>query len=345
MKLRIDRVGRLEYFDVALERMPALDGLRGVAIVLVVILHGWPEIMPAGGYGVTVFFVLSGFLITGILTAEKDRAGELDLRRFFVKRALRLLPALVVFLAVYAVVIGEASHTWPVLGYVANWAKIGGYELGTLTHGWSLAVEEHFYVAWPLVVGLVSRRFRFAVTAGLLAVAVGWRIAMIGEPFVRVNNGTDTAAFALLAGCALAVAPKLTAPARWGYGSIAAIVGVSLLPIKQTDAFLWIELAVAGLAVVATAACVDGLRMMEWKPLRWVGVVSYGLYLWHKPLMLLSWGPWVGLAVALAATWLSWRYVEAPFLALKRRLGDSRQVEARPSDKITDARQVYAGYR
>lgn len=315
-----------------MRRIPALDGIRGVAILLVVILHGWPSVMPGGAYGVTVFFVLSGYLITRLLVEEHERTGQIQLGNFYARRAIRLLPALFVFSAVMLVV-APWEDIWPALAYVANWAKIAGEDLTVSRHLWSLSVEEHFYLAWPLIV-ILAGKHRFRVAAGLLAVAVLWRLRMVGQgTFQRVLFGTDTAAFSLLAGCVLALSPRqLKVPRPVGYGAVAAVAALALTVQGWTTTFLLVEVAVAGLAVLMVAASVDGMPLLEGKALTWLGTVSYGLYLWHYP-MAEYLGPVVGIPVGFAFTVISWRLVEQPAQRLRSRYASSHE----PRTELTAA--------
>src|SRR5690606_14913209 len=136
-----------------MQRIRALDGLRGMAVLLVVLFHA-DEAVPGGSYGVTIFFVLSGYLITRLLAAERDATGRVDYRRFFVRRARRLLPALLIVSATWALISGSWRDTLPALLYVSNYSTLSGGEWTPLHHTWSLAVEEHFYLIWPFLIGL-----------------------------------------------------------------------------------------------------------------------------------------------------------------------------------------------
>lgn len=298
---------------VNVRRIPALDGLRGVAILLVVAVHAWPEALPAGGYGVTLFFVLSGFLITRILT----RDDQVDFKRFYRNRALRLLPALVVFLVGLWLLTGVWS--WHPMIYTANFAFLSD-PVVPLIHTWSLAVEEHFYLIWPLVVAVTPRRRLLPVGIGLLAAAVGWRLWMVASDagFFRINFGTDTAAFALLAGCVLALFRLKPLPVWVTWLAVGGIVFSAVTVEGQTDQFLLVEFVVVAAAVVAVWGCTQRVRGLEVRWLRWFGMVSYGLYLWHGAFLFIETLP-LGLALAgsLAAPWLSWRFVETPMMRFK----------------------------
>jgi len=203
--------------------------MRGLAVLLVVAYHGERSLMPRGGaIGVTMFFTLSGFLITTLLLREREATGRVALGRFYVRRALRLLPALVVLVGVtsaYAAVTGSFERTLgaalPVLLYVGNWVRTlrDTEGLGLLEHTWSLSVEEQFYLVWPLaVLGASAVAARARQAEAVLAVAVAgslasllWRLQLwdAAEPrwsAARLYNGTDAVADQLLVGAALAAA-------------------------------------------------------------------------------------------------------------------------------------------
>lgn len=216
---------------------PALDGVRAVAVALVVAYHLAPAAVQRGGtIGVTMFFTLSGFLITSLLLAEADHTGRVSLARFYARRALRLLPALFVLVPVvvsYAAISHRQDDTISaapaVLLYVGNWVRAfqGFNTLGMFEHAWSLGVEEQFYVAWPLVVvgvAVLVGRERRAV-AVLIAAAVGavaslavrllfWSDLDPGGSAARLVNGTDAVADQLLIGCALAAGLHLVSARR-----------------------------------------------------------------------------------------------------------------------------------
>ena len=342
--------------------MPGLDGLRAVAVLVVVLYHlnfGWAS---GGLLGVGVFFVLSGYLITDLLLAEHERTGAIALGRFWLRRARRLLPALWVMLVVVTLWVAFLdpaqlagfrgallaallyfSNWWYAFQHVSYFASFGAPS--PLGHLWSLAVEEQFYLLWPLAL-LLAVRFvrRREVLIGLLvvgAVASAWAMASMFQPGsdpTRVYEGTDTRAFQLLVGAALAVAlpsRRLTAPIstlrRRGVDVLGAVGLLVILAMvvgtNEYEACLYR----GGMAVLslATAAVVVALvhpstllnRALGVAPLRWIGVRSYAIYLWHYPIIVLTTpvdstpGPLLGLlqvgaTVGVAA--LSWRFVEDP---------------------------------
>lgn len=303
--------------------VPALDGLRGLAVIAVLLFHAGHL---AGGYlGVDLFFVLSGFLITRLLLAESERDGTIRLGSFWARRARRLLPALLVVLVAvtaYAAVALDGSDLERVrrdalatLVYLANWEALAAgrdywslfAEPSPLEHMWSLAIEEQFYVLWPLVV-LGVLRWRRSPAAVLVVSLVGaaasaaWAMALHspGGDGARSYLGTDTRASAILLGAALAAwvawrgAPGTDprSAGRWevaGWGG-AALLAVAWTALSGTNDLLWRGgLLTAGLAAAVVIAAATRprpgplARALSWSPLRAAGLVSYGLYLWHWP--------------------------------------------------------------
>lgn len=327
-----------------------LDGVRGLAILLVVAAHVGLPVRWGGLSGVTLFFVLSGYLITSLLIREWDRWGALSLWRFWGRRALRLLPALVVFLALVPLLLkatGDARlETYPVaalasLLYVGNWVRIAGTDLGVLNHLWSLSVEEQFYVVWPLAFLVLMTWFRhhvLGIALGLAGVATFYSVWTRGE-FIRLDISTETNAFALLLGVALAFA--LASAARKGWHPPRVSVGIPFVVLVVISAFpghsletdhglfrpLGAVYAVVGVWLVA-AASLGHSRWVASRPLVFFGTVSYALYLWHQALinsrllgdhtvprnLLLA-------CIAVLVSWFSWVLVERPVGRLRTRLG------------------------
>lgn len=323
--------------------VPALDGVRGLAVVAVLLFHGGVPWARGGFLGVDAFFVLSGYLITTLLLDNPD------LRSFWARRARRLLPALAVFVPVtllLGVVLNApfrdalASAVW-----LSNWRFMsGGYfaataEPSAFRHTWSLAVEGQFYVVWPVVVVLVCRRSRFAVLAVASVGACASAVVMAtlwtpyGDP-ARAYYGTDTRAQALLVGAALAVvlAGRTATLPRRAFLSLSGLFGAVVLGMSWRTAsggahdlygggFLLVAVATA--AVIASVVAVPRgplARALSLRPLTAIGRVSYGIYLWHWPVFLLltrsrtGLGGWPLLAERVVVTGvlatLSWRYVE-----------------------------------
>jgi peptidoglycan/LPS O-acetylase OafA/YrhL len=356
-------------------RWPALDGLRAFAVLTVMAAHlNDPHFFAGGGLGVDVFFVISGFLITSILLGEQDKRGRVGFGAFYARRALRLFPALVVVLAVVAVVCATDSHIflahetlagipWIVL-YAGNWLRAFSHaaSLGVLGHTWSLAVEEQFYLIWPVIfvfgIGRIGDRRRAAallVSAALAVMAYRAVVLAHGWSINRVSNGSDTHCDGLLLGCALAL--WLTSGAEVVMPRVSAVLTVIsgamlvaiMLAVKDSTVLEGVGYPVAEVATVGTIwnLVTSPLRPLEWilakPPVLWIGRRSYGLYLWHYPIYgLLAGGPgvpprdWPGaLILSFAAAALSFRFVEQPFLNRKQRfetVGARQEVgiQARP---------------
>jgi len=344
--------------------MPGIDGLRALAVGAVVAYHAGAEWLPGGFLGVDVFFVISGYLITSLLLAEHRASGSIDLIRFWLRRARRLLPAVVVMIVVTlaAMAVLHPDEVGRLRGavassllYVVNWYQVFSdqsyfAQFGrppVFRHLWSLAVEEQFYLLWPpvLALGLVAlgrRRLVLGVLALLAAsTALAWALY---DPLVdpsRVYYGTDTRGGGLLVGVVLAFlwpASRLGRASRENTPPVLDVVGLAafaglaalLATMGEFDArlyqggFLLVSVVTAVLlAVVAHPGALLG-RAFGWAPLVWIGVRSYGIYLWHWPVLVLTrpdqdvpfsgiglTAVQVGLTVGIAA--LSYRYVERPF--------------------------------
>ncbi|MEO8878140.1 MAG: acyltransferase family protein [Polyangiaceae bacterium] len=303
-----------------IRHLPALDGLRGVALLGVLFFHA-NGMLPGGYLGVDLFFVLSGFLITSLLLSEKERTGAIALSAFWIRRARRLFPALLSLMPAIAIysyfyaksdkLAGIRGDALATLGYVANWRAIlshkSYWELfaspSPLEHTWSLSIEEQFYVVWPIVVLLLlkrgSRKSLLALSLALAALSIAASLWLFDPEHVsRVYLGTDTRATAILFGAALATILPMTttfnkaAIRSFDLLGFACAVGLSLAwwklegeePFLYHGGFWLTELA----ALALITCCVIGkeslvARALSFRPLTFVGTISYGLYLWHWP--------------------------------------------------------------
>ncbi|MDQ2783109.1 MAG: acyltransferase, partial [Actinomycetota bacterium] len=354
--------------------LEGLDGLRALAIAAVVLYHLDPAWLPGGFLGVDVFFVVSGFLITTLLQREAVEHGRIQLQRFWVRRVRRLVPALVVCvltstlvarLAHHDLVVGIGRQLVGALTFSTNWVEtIAGSSYFDRTspllfmNFWSLAVEEQFYLVWPLVVGVlvaasvaVPSRMRrmLGLTVALLAAAAsaGLMAALYtpGEDATRVYYGTDTHSMGLMLGAALAFAWASPARARmeglWlrvrrpALVAAGALLAVLIFVLDEDSPFTYrggILLASAATAVLVAGLLPVAEAPSRWRtamstaPITWIGRRSYGIYLWHWPVIVVIdqqmravegslqyvvtriWCVLVTVAIAD----LSYRFVEAP---------------------------------
>jgi peptidoglycan/LPS O-acetylase OafA/YrhL len=319
-----------------LGHVPALDGLRGIAILLVLAAHS-NDVVPGGRLGVDLFFVLSGFLITALLLQEWGRGGSISLGAFYRRRALRLFPALYCMLLVYAVFVGLIAEQtgWQrsvVYGglYVYNVAHGWlGYTGVGIDHLWTLAAEEQFYLVWPplLVLALrrsISPRTLIATLLALAAAIAVWRGVLVQSVHYGPRMvAPDVRADPLLLGCVAGLVYGFGLVRRVPLGAASGLVvtaAVLVLSVREPAVSyhtLVLPLFCAAAAVVVYTCAVHRswwfARLVSREPLRWFGKISYGLYIWHFPLFaLVGWQLGVPLSIAVAA--ISYRYVERPFL-------------------------------
>ena len=348
-------------------RFAGLDGLRAIAVLTVILFHLSPGFVVGGYLGVDVFFVISGFLITALLLREHAGSGRIRLISFWRRRARRLLPALGILLLVSCtaallaggnVLVGLGRQVLGATTFSSNWLSIAA-ERSYFTESnpelfrnlWSLAVEEQFYLAWPLLLLALLVLPNRAVRAGIVGLLAAGSIAAmallsppLGDP-TRVYYGTDTHSFGLAIGALLALLSQ-----RWPSAALvwprwlrtllptlgaASVAGLMWLALIMPDDAPWVYpgglVVVSAMTVVAIAgsAVPDSVlgRALDVQPLRWIGERSYGLYLWHWPVFVLvlaflpGWARdggsgWalggIALAVTVAASTLSFRFVEQP---------------------------------
>jgi peptidoglycan/LPS O-acetylase OafA/YrhL len=294
--------------------MPGLDGLRALSILIVLIAHlGFDKIVP-GGLGVTIFFFVSGFLITRILVGEQNKSdGRIDLGPFYIRRFLRLMPALAVFITVSWLLItpfggkplpsqvAAASlyfmNYYQVIGDLVGWPNL----LVPWGHLWSLAVEEHFYLIFPAALALLGKTHsaRIRLIVGAIALSALWRVVVIyvfGWPGDYTYQATDCRLESIAWGCLLAVmldgAPRENARLGWLVGWPWVIFGIAALlftlVFRDADFRATWRYSVQGAALFVLVLNLYALRgarfaidLFEIKPLRWIGRLSYSLYLYH----------------------------------------------------------------
>ncbi|MFL5828645.1 MAG: acyltransferase family protein, partial [Solirubrobacteraceae bacterium] len=345
---------------------PALDGLRGVSVVTIIAYHMTTSV-PGGFLAVDIFFVLSGYLITSILLRELLRKGRIRLAEFWARRARRLLPAVMLLVLVCAFQIYHAGDVsaWALrrsdllstLFYYANWHFIAtdqSYFAGFLgaspvRHTWTLAIEEQFYLVWPLVVfgayrlARSTRLLAGVIAAGIVASAVAMVSVYSVENPSRAYFGTDARASSLLIGAGLALlvarrpgwlaSARGGAIARWAPLPIAATTLAGFGLLSDTGVFYYhggalIFAALVALAIFVVEAAPGGrmARVLSFLPLRWTGQISYGLYLWYWPVLVWSsgWLPGDGLLRKLAELAVIYAAAATSYYVLERPIREGR---------------------
>ncbi|GAA2844627.1 peptidoglycan/LPS O-acetylase OafA/YrhL [Leucobacter komagatae] len=344
-------------------RFGGLDGLRAIAVGMVLVYHLFPKALPGGFLGVDVFFVMSGFLITSLLLRELEGTGRIDLLAFWRRRARRLLPAVALVVLVSTslalaasrdLLVGVAQQIAGALLFVSNWVFIANGsdyfardapEL--FRNFWSLALEEQFYIVLPLIAVLVFRlrsRLTWAIPLAALGVGSAFLMAALanaGAEPTRIYFGSDSHSFGLFLGAAMAVLLSARAQRTLSRaGQVAsvsvavagfAVLGYLAFALQEASeaSFAWgFQLATVAALGVVWAVTREGAivgRLLDVAPLRWVGERSYGIYLWHWPLLVItvsvatsagfgnSWiPPVIALALTILFAALSYRFVEQP---------------------------------
>ncbi len=327
---------------------PDIDGLRAIAVMLVVSFHAFPEAMPGGFIGVDIFFVISGFLITGIIVRELE-PQRFSLLAFYDRRVRRIFPALIVVLgatlvlgwlwmlpAAYAQLSADVFASAAFFSNIALLLQSGYFDIESggkpLLHLWSLGIEEQFYLFWPLILMLVARlRLNIPAAAAVIGLAsFVLNVALIGSNPVATFYLPFTRAWELAAGAALACGwsgvSQAGVASNWRALTGIVLIAVATIVLDTKSAFpgWWAVLPVAGAALLLSAPTAWGCRHLLASPsMVRIGLISYPLYLWHWPLLvffaiikfapltLLERGLVVGLSFALA--WLTYRFIETPF--------------------------------
>jgi len=362
------RAGRAGY-------LPTLDGWRTIAIFAVLLDHQveysplatyskFTAFTHAGPNGVSLFFAISGFLICSRLLEERKAFGYISLRGFYVRRACRILPPAFLYLAVlvvlssFGLILVSSTELWSSLFFFRNYLSDqwihrgwGGYTI----HYWSLAVEEHFYLLWPAAMVFFGRRRARWFALGLALSVSLWRTLDLQHHwFNRVIPGllfgcrTDVRLDALLLGCLVALVledPDIRAAfsrfSAWAWWMLA--VGYIAIQacyfIEGSRTYSIFESALLALIVAGT---VYGGRtwvytFLEWEPMKWIGCLSYSLYLWQQLFLVpqakssmaaLQRFP-IGLVMLFLCAWLSYRFVERPFYSPRASMGNAAHAGSR----------------
>jgi peptidoglycan/LPS O-acetylase OafA/YrhL len=343
-------------------RNPALDGLRALAVLLVLAVHSHLPELPGGFLGVDLFFVLSGFLITGLLVEEQDRTGHVDVWRFYARRALRLTPPLLCLLVAYLAVAPSAWPDMPLSEHLGS-AALAGFYLSDYTfafanipqylaHTWSLAVEEHYYLIWPLALIWMTRRLtRQKIIVGMAifyAMATIWRylnMAYFLLDLTPVHFRFDTHLTGLVLGSLLALSgasirTRTSADAIAAVSLAVIVFGTVTWVLQEPYYLLWgqqpTEFAAAGLILALSSSTGLAWRAFSFAPAAYVGQISYAIYLWHYPLARylrddtephLTFAIVVAFSIPMAM--LSWHLMEKPLSVFRHRIG--KPVVAQPA--------------
>jgi peptidoglycan/LPS O-acetylase OafA/YrhL len=317
--------------------IPGLDAIRGIAALSVVAFHGWSEHFP-GTLAVQVFFVISGLLITWLLLQEQERYGTINRKAFYCRRAFRLFPALFTLLAWEWLVGIPHVHRSAILAsalYFANYRLILRDDLGNLGHTWSLAVEEHFYLIWPLI--FVSVRNRLKLMGGCFVVALGsfgWRLfAAIHFGKAYAYAATETNLVAILLGCGIALLlrerptllPEFALRPYMAVVSIIVICALAQVPAQPQVAWA-VPSAAPFAAILVLQAIAYDWRILRTRVMRFLGRISYGIYLWGFVAIALchrlghEFKHTLVFAFAIAAASISHYAIERPVQSFGRRL-------------------------
>lgn len=332
-------------------RIAGLDGLRGIAVAMVLVYHLWPTVLPGGFLGVTVFFALSGFLLTHRLLGERARTGRVAIGAFYARRARRILPVAVGALGVITVIWTLTGQMTRALArdlhfgllQIANWGQFFGEESygaaaspSPVLHYWSLAIEEQTYLVVPVLLALLSRRgVGVAMVIGLGG-SLGMTLMYAGDP-VAVYFSTFTRVGEFCAGALAAVLTRAAArseaqpaPRRWvAVGALAALIVLLITArlVSTETAWLyrgglWAAGVVAAVTVMGAAHHPGVGRWLDLRPLADLGRISYGVYVVHWPILIglgltnlnAALVPWVTLGVTLVVAQASFWWVETPLL-------------------------------
>lgn len=351
-------------------RYKGFDGLRGISIILVIISHlgfwgNFPQefsdrAIPvfAGIAGVNLFFVTSGFLITAILLKEKSVFGNISVRMFVIRRALRLMPAFLIYICVVGLLmsVGVLASSGVALLmsaiYLYNFVPFGAHYTSELAHTWSLAIEEHYYLAWPWFVAKLKIKFLIKVIVALLFVCFVAMIVATGSRYRWTIPGIAP----ILVGCLCAIYHFVLLPKRPNYWSPSdKVIGLTAVLLWSLPLFIpplffklvWLP-QIGGFGLMVYWVFRNGesliVKLLEMKTLIYIGTISYGLYLWQG--LFVTNGPggklWIqhfpqNVVLTLLAAMLSYHFFEVHFLRMKGNFARNKIVAREPVGHIPNA--------
>jgi len=318
-----------------MKRIPTLDGWRGIAILLVIFDHlqlstpvSRHPFQATGTYGVALFFVLSGFLITSKLIDERQSTGKISLRNFYIRRFFRLMPAAWVFLLSISVlgrIPGKYLHLLGCLLFVENYVTQhhGSWVFG---HFWSLSIEEQFYLFWPAMFIFMGKK-RAGIFAAVISISIAlYRFNVLSGLSWSQTAGTEFHADALLIGCLSAMLPRIHLRAWYFWPLIAAFFAYLRHPVTVAPFGCVVVIA---LLLLTTTTFPESVAFLEWRLLKWVGTLSYSLYLWQQVFVRFPGFPTLSsvpfrLCLTLAFSILSYTCIEQPCIRFGTRFLRSR---------------------
>lgn len=323
MSVRLEALGAVPHGRPSSGYNPALDGVRAIGVTLVFIHHMVTPLPFGGGVGVDVFFVLSGFLITSILLREQARTGGIRLKRFYLRRLIRLYPALLLAVGVVFIpglIFAPVTRVWLIdnllaLTYTTPLARDLGLTFSKAWgHTWTLGIEEMFYLLWPVLLLVLFRRFGAGTVTTVIAATMG-SLMMVTNAAIELTGGRPSEllrAGGLFIGCALASAMwnrsrRTGAPCWLGWAGLILVAVAVAYRTAEGPLSVSVILAVVGsLALIADIGSSEGgalYRVLALRPMAYLGRISYELYLWHYPIMVVC--AWAVGGRLVDAAWVS----------------------------------------
>jgi len=340
---------------------PAIDGLRAVSILLVFSVHANSQWAPGGAIGVDIFFVISGYLITGVLLDEYSKCRGISIKNFYLRRMLRVGPAFAFLLLVYLALSftfvapdHRGDHLRAIFyssSLVMNWTRAFGLPSGMIGHTWSLSVEEQFYLVWPLIFAALvvgSRRKLIFAIAAFVLIGTLWRmwLALQADAQGRIFFGSDTRANQIFVGCLLALVPMQAISRLAARTWLVPAAALGTIVAAGTTVPRWFDLVGSLIVALSAAWLIAAVRSAQQTTLSRIlgagvcvamGRLSYSFYLWHLPIIVGLAGrsivtaetlPFVAFLLSLTAAAFSYFVIEKPFLRMKVRYSAGRDTSS-----------------